>query len=176
MISKLPIMKSPILPGLLLGILLTSCNEKEFDIHHPNVEQFVSLIKTGNYVNEVSDELPDFTLNDIEQLLTFVEDTVIITQFPNNPISSKKTSPKVLSECIMWTIEGIRLENKYPSLEPSLINTTNVSPAAGYARLNNLQLIEVAHRYINWYSDYKAYPSEEMKKKVLLEDLNYKWN
>ena len=96
--------------------------------------------------------------------------------FPTHPLSSKYTNPKILNECLLWTIEGIRLGNKYPSLEPCLIDTSTYSELTGSSRLSEKELIEVSEIYINWYNEYKKNPSEILKTKKLLENTTYKWN
>ena len=160
----------------LIAILLTSCQEEDFDIRQPDVGRFVSLLKDGSYTRRVGNELPDFTLEHIEELMPYLNDTTRIEYFPANPISSKYTSPKILSECLLWTIEGIRLKNKFPSMEPCLIDTLVYSESRGFARLSGKQLLEVSEVYSAWYAEYRIQPSEVLRSRNVLEATSFKWN
>lgn len=160
----------------LIGILWASCQEVEFDQRNPNVDQFISILKSGNYLKEVGFILPDFTEKHIERLLLYTMDTTKVENFPNNPVSSKYTTPKRLNECLFWTIDGIRFGNKYPSLEPCLIDTTTYSQQTGYLRVSGKKLEEISGWYNDWYNEYKKNPTEELKKKNLFENTSYKWN
>jgi hypothetical protein len=161
--------------GFALSIL-TFCQKNEFDRRSPDVDEFVRLVKDGNYFDKAGYELPDFTFSHIDRLIFYLNDTGRVKTFPSNPLSSKYTSPKILNECIMWTIDGIRLENKYPSLEPCLINTSTYSESTGYSRLSGEELLELSDLYVNWYFEYKKNPSEQLKTKNLLKNTPYKWN
>lgn len=156
---------------IILGTMTVSCEEKDFDLQNPNADEFVNLLKDGTYADNVGYELPNFSMNDIGKLIKYLNDTTIIKEFPTNPISSKLTHPKILNECIMWTIEGVRLEKKYPSLEPCLVDTIE-----NYSRLTNKQLFELGNQYADWYNEYKISPSETLRKKDLLENTTYQWN
>lgn len=143
---------------------------------NPDVDQFVRILKSGNYFEKVGYDLPDFSEKQMERLLSYLKDTTIINEFPTHPLSSKYTNPKILNECLFWTIDGIRLGNKYPSLEPCLVDTSTYSDLTGYPRVSGKKLIEISNWYINWYIEYKKNPTETMKKKDLFENTPYKWN
>jgi len=171
-------MKTKLLFAILTLICLfgISCNEAELDMKNLKVDQFVEIIKGGHYFDKFGYELPDFKDNDIEKLLLYSKDTSIVIQFPTNPISSKYTSPKILCECILWTIDGIRFRNKYPSLEPCLIDTTSNTGFREHTRLTGKKLIEVSNLYINWYNEYTKNPSETLRKNELFKDTPYQWD
>jgi hypothetical protein len=158
---------------LLMG---TSCQKDEFDMKRPDVDQFVSILKSGNYFEKVGYELPDFTNKHIESLLFYLKDTTNLNEFPTNPLCSKYTNPKRLNECLFWTIDGIRFGNKYPSLEPCLIDTSTYSVITGYKRVSGEKLIEISNLYINWHNEYKNNPTETIKKKDLFDNTPYKWD
>ena len=160
----------------LIWLLGTSCQKDKFDQNNPDVDQFVSILKSGNYFEKVGYGLPDFTNNHIERLLLYLKDTTTITEFPSNPVSSKYAVSKTLCECLLWTIDGIRFGNKYPSLEPSLIDTTTYSESAGYTRISGKRLIEISNLYLTWYNEYKKNPTEALLKKNLFENTPFKWN
>jgi len=160
----------------LIWLMGTSCQKNAFDVKSPDVDQFVSILKSGSYFEEVGYELPDFSDKQIERLLFYLKDTTILNEFPANPVSSKYTNPKILCECLFWTIDGIRFGTKCPSLEPCLIDTSTYSDLTGYTRLSGKQLIEISKLYINWYDEYKKNPTETLMKKNLFENTPYKWN
>jgi hypothetical protein len=168
-------MKAKLLFLLAVLFTITSCKD-EFDMRNPNVDRFVTFLKDGSYINKAGRELPDFKIGHIERLLFYSKDTSVLSFFPSNPISSKQTYPKVLSECILWTIDGIRLERKYPSLEPRLKDTLAYTPAIGFQRLTGKELLKISATYSEWYDDYKVSPSNALKNKNLLENTTYKWD
>jgi hypothetical protein len=120
--------------------------------------------------------LPDFTEDHIGRLLVYLNDTTHLQQFPTNPFSSKYTQPKILNECLFWTIDGIRSRNKYPSMEPCLIDTTTYSNLTGYTRLSGRKLVEISKIYIDWYEEYQKNRSETVRKKNLFKNTPYLWN
>ncbi len=163
--------------SLSLGWFMgTSCHKDEFDLKRPDVDQFVSILRRGNYFEKAGYELPAFSTKHIERMLSHLKDTTIISEFPTNPLSSKYTNPKILNECLMWTIDGIRFGSKYPSLEPCLIDTSTYSDLAGYARFSGKELIEISTLYINWYNEYKINPTETLKGGKLFENTPFMWN
>lgn len=164
------------LPIIFLVLVTASCSDHDFNLNDPNVPQFVSLLKDGTYSQKVGFDLPHFDMHDVEQLIRYIGDTTEIREFPANPISSKRTLPRKLNECIMWTIDGIRFENRFPSLEPCLIDTIRYSEESGYSRLSNEQLSDLSKTYIDWYQAYKAAPSEALRRTDLLKNTAYKWN
>ncbi|MBN1145325.1 MAG: DUF4943 family protein [Bacteroidales bacterium] len=156
-------------------ILTVCCSKDDFNLHDPDVDQFVRIVKAGNYFTEIGYELPDFTMNHIDRLLHYSQDTSQIEQFPTNPISSFYTTPKILNECLFWTIDGIRFQNKYRSLEPCLIDTSDLTENFGYSRLSGDQLLEVATLYENWYEEYEKEQSVALRLINILENTNYIW-
>ena len=104
-------------------LILISCQKSHWD--NPTVDQFVTMIKKGNYD---SPYLPNFQPNDIERLLHYANDFQKIKSFPINSISSYMPTEFRLGECLLWTVESVRLNydqtsefKKYPSLVPQLI-------------------------------------------------------
>jgi len=161
---------------LILSLIsLISCTKDDFDMNDPDVDEFVSILKNGNYFNEVGYELPNFTMEHIAGLLHYSKDTSRIREFPTNPLSSMYTNPKILNECIFWTIDGIRYSNEYPSLEPCLRDTTDFSETEGYSRLSGRELIDVADLYLDWYDEYKSNHSEDFRTKNIFKNTSYRW-
>jgi len=108
---------------LSFTLILISCQKSHWD--NPTVDQFVTMVKKGNYD---SPYLPNFQPNDIERLLHYANDFQKIKAFPINPISSYMPTELRLGECLLWTVESVRLNydqtsefKKYPSLVPQLI-------------------------------------------------------
>lgn len=162
--------------SISLMLMGASCQKDELDMKNPDEDQFVSILKGGNYFEKVGYELPDFSEKHIAGLLSYLMDTTHLDQFPTNPLSSKYTNPKVLNECLFWIIDGIRFGTKYPSLEPCLIDTSTYSSVTGYTRVSGKKLIEISTLYINWYNEYTKNPTEARKKKNLFQNTPYKWN
>ena len=161
----------------LFFILVTfaCCKDDEFDLENPDAAQFVALIKNGTYSKKAGNRLPHFTMNHIQQLSPYLNDTTEITSFPTNPISSKYTSPKILNECIMWVIEGIRMDETYPSLEPCLINI-NSNSQTDHFRLTKKQLISISIKYLQWHEEYLSNPNEITRKRDVIDASNFRWN
>lgn len=156
-------------------LCVASCQKNNFKMSNPDTGRFIKMLKSGQYFDKIGYELPVFSLAHIPQLLTYLDDTSIISQFPTNPLSSAYTNPKILNECLLWTIDGIRLGNKYPSLEPCLLDTTTYSATTGYTRVQGKKLIEVAALYIKWYEEYTKTPTEQFKKINILAGTPYRW-
>lgn len=91
---------------------LFSCSKETLDYNHPNVDLFVKQLKAGKYSTQSPDGLssmPKFTSEDIEGLLKYVEDLTVIPSFPLAPVSYSAGGKLRLGECILWTVETIRL-------------------------------------------------------------------
>jgi hypothetical protein len=92
----------------LIWFVGTSCQKDEFDMKSPDVDQFVRILKSGNYFEKAGSDLPDFSEKHFERLLFYLKDTTSLNEFPAHPLSSKYTNPKILCKCLFWTIDGIR--------------------------------------------------------------------
>ena len=167
--------KKNLILWMLVALIVSACQNDDFSVEKPNVDKFVSLLKSGEYFEKAGYTLPDFKEKDIDKLLYYIKDTTVLNQFPTNPVSSKLTLPKILCECIFWTIDGIRFGTKYPSLEPCLIDTTNYSIKTGYTRVSSEKLLEISDLYIKWHNDYKKNPTESIKQKNIFENTPYRW-
>lgn len=153
----------------LLSISLLGCNESEIQGNNISADDFLKNVQNQNSQVHCN-LLPVFDIADIGVLMEFANDFSEINCYPNNPISSKITQPKLLGECLLWTVEGIRQNVKFPSLEPQLINTeTN-------QRLSTLQLTMVYNIYSDWWRVYKNNPSPELLNIDLLDSTSFRWN
>lgn len=135
---------------------LSGCSEETLDYNNPNVELFVKQLKAGTY-NTKNDkgvvEVPHFTEKDIPVLLQHAEDLDIISSFPS---AYNGNSGKIrLGECMLWTIEGIRLG--FPaSLGCKMVRGNAKNYEAVYF-LSNEEVLEAAARYQHWWEG-RRYP------------------
>src|SRR5687767_12331257 len=118
------LLQSPIF--LVLLLVFVSCEDKS-ESPKMGVERYVELLKAGKYDNM---ELPDFSSKDIPELLSYRDETDLITGFPINRISSSLTLECTLGMYILWTVESIRarsvgsefLIGTFPSQNPVVEN------------------------------------------------------
>ena len=93
-------------------LMLASCGKESLDYNHPDVDLFVKQLKTGKYSTQSPEGLsnvPKFAKEDIEELLKYAEDLTVIPSFPLAPVSYSAGGKLRLGECILWTVETIRL-------------------------------------------------------------------
>ena len=99
---------------------------EKLDTYNPEVENYIDLLKSGSYD---SWELPEFCTSDIPALLKYRNDTLMITDFPHNGLSSLWGPDCKLGMYVLWTIESIRAVEinseylswgRFPSLNPIL--------------------------------------------------------
>ncbi len=168
--------------SLLMGFLLfTSCNGEDVDFNNPDAKTFVKQIKAGTYKTKSPYgfvEVPIFAKKDIPELIKHVKDLSSVSFFPANPISSYGPNAKYrLGECIMWTIEYIRV-GKYASLGCKLVHK-NVNEHLQYAFLSDKEVLEVADLYIKWWNKVMNQPEYDLKDPFTedpLEGTDYRWN
>lgn len=169
---------------IVVALLCYSCENEEFDVENPDVKEFVKLIKEGNYnsyrMGDKGEKLwllmPAFDKSDIKDLLNYAKDTSHVEEFPINPISSRTPFPNgrdyfILSECLLWTIEGIRNGSGYGSLDPFLIDL-DLSDYYSYKGLNCDKILIVRDLYLDWWNKYKE---ADWQEKYPLEDTPYGW-
>ena len=138
-----------------------------------NVEVFIQQVKTNKYL---ADTLPRFSQDAIPVLLEYANDFKDITNFPDNPSSSIGFSSKTIGECLLWTIEYIRLYSGmysnspgFPSLIPQLMS--NEYPY----ELDNAQLLDAYNLYYNWWYDNNDKEFEIIRKMNPLEGSDFRW-
>ena len=120
--------------------------------------------------------MPKFTRSHIQSLIDFSKDTTHITDFPINPISSRRPYPEgreyfILGECLLWTVEGIRNGYGYGSLDPFLIDTA-LAESVRYKGLKGDKILIVRDIYKDWWDNYK---DNEWKNENPLEETSYRW-
>ena len=168
----------------ILVLLCFGCEKDKFDIDNPDVEIFVRQLKNGTYdcyeKGETGENLwllmPKFTRSHIQSLIEFSKDTTHITDFPINPISSRRPYPEgreyfILGECLLWTVEGIRNGYGYGSLDPFLIDTV-LAESERDKGLNGDEILIVRDIYKNWWDNFK---DSDWKNKNPLQGTSYIW-
>ena len=163
---------------------LLGCEKDKFDVDNPDVSVFVKQLKNGTYdcyeKGESGENLwllmPKFTPNHISSLIEFAKDTTHISDFPVNPISSRRPFPEgreyfILGECLLWTVEGIRNGYGYGSLDPFLIDIA-LSEIERYKGLKGDEILIVRNIYKNWWDIYKDGDWNDTNP---LEGTSYRW-
>ena len=161
---------------LIFALCFVTCNEEDNAIG--DVQKYVNSLINGKYESMY---LPNFTPEHIPILLTYADDFREIPGFITNPISSYHPPKFRLGECILWTIESIRLKYdseeemlKFPSMVPILIKEGfGNDPASGI--LNEDELNEVFGYYSDWWdvnsnTDFNLFRFDD-----ILKDTNYTW-
>lgn len=170
---------------IAISILLCSgCEKDKFDIENPDVSLFVKQLKNGTYdcyeKGETGENLwllmPKFTRNHIQSLIEFAKDTTLISDFPINPISSRRPFPEgreyfILGECLLWTVEGIRNGYGYGSLDPFLIDA-GLAESERYKGLKGGEILLVRNIYKIWWDNYKDGDWNDTNP---LEETSYRW-
>ena len=97
---------------LTLALTFTACHAETFDAENPDVDLFVDQLRSGKYHPDGDDALgkvPKFTREDIGRLLKYADDLTLIPSFPLATASYSAAGRLRLGECILWTVETIRL-------------------------------------------------------------------
>jgi Domain of unknown function (DUF4943) len=124
---------------------------------NPDVDQFVTMLKKGTYDSMF---IPNFRPVEIDRLLYYANDFQKIKSFPINTISSYMPDEFRLGECILWTIESVRLKydktngfERFPSSAPQLI----IPGGTITAKIASLDDLNRAYNlYSTWWSDNKT--------------------
>ena len=162
--------------AVLLSILIfgfISCEKEKENI---DVETYISLLKSNQYSEN---ELPDFGPDDIPALLIHRNDTMIITDFPHNMISSLMFPECKLGMYVLWTIESIRavstdskyLVGRFPSQNPIL--ALRDAPELDLV-FDNKSHFKASEAYYNWWHSI-ALLSNKMEIDPL-ENTEYRWH
>lgn len=149
--------------GCLIGIVLlflpfASCTEEVLDYEHPDVELFVKQLKDGNLAASAPDGIvgmPKFTMQDIGKLLEYADDLSVIPSFPLAPVSYSAGGKLRLGECLLWTVETIRLGHK-ASMGCKMVHT-DADNYEGIYFLTDEEVLDAAARYRRWWES-RQYP------------------
>ena len=152
----------PIFGRILLLVFFTlslaSCAKEALDYNHPDVDLFVKQLKAGKYSTQSPDGLssmPKFTAEDIEELLKYAEDLTVIPAFPLAPVSYSAGGKLRLGECILWTVETIRLGHN-ASMGCKMVHA-DAENYEGIYFLTDEEVLDAATRYRRWWEGRK-YP------------------
>lgn len=143
---------------------------------NPDVDTYIDQLISGTYK---SFDLPEFTTADISALLEYRNETIIITNFPHNPISSFWQPECKLGIIVLWTIESIRavetkskyLIGRFPSQNPVLALRDSSELEMVF---DNQSHKKAARAYYNWWNS-----SHIVKDKIFIDPLrktDYRWH
>jgi len=141
-----------------------------------DVDTFVDLLVSGQYE---SNELPAFSKSDIPALLSYRNETTIITNFPRNFLSSYFQPKCRLGMYVLWAIESVRaieidseyLIGRFPSLNPVLA-LNDASPLELVS--DDQSHIDAADAYYEWWNS--SYLFGDRMEIDPLEDTEYRWH
>lgn len=142
----------------LLLLAFVSCTEEVFDYNHPDVELFVEQLRSGRYVARTTDGLtpiPKFDKEDIGELLEYADDMREIPSFPLAPVSYSPGGKLRLGECILWTVETIRLG--HPASMGCKLVYAYADDYEGMYFLSEKELHDAVTLYRDWW-DSRKYP------------------
>jgi hypothetical protein len=155
----------------LFGII--GCEKQE---DNPDVETYINQLKTNSYE---AFELPAFKPSDIPALLNYRNETMVISDFPHNGISSLWAPECKLGMYVLWTIESIRaveikseyLIGRFPSQNPilALRSSTELKLISDDKSQN-----EAAKAYYDWYHSVHLF--KDKMKIDPLKDTDYRWH
>ena len=147
---------------LLTALMFTQCTDNEStSFCDPDVKIFVQQIKSGRYNTEGPSgciEVPDFKRSDIPSLLFFAKEHIPIKDFPINPVSSINLEYYRLSQCLLWTVEKIRVGN-YPSQTPALMKKDTLTGEHEVVT-NPDDINEVWELYNEWWTLVEKQPAD----------------
>jgi hypothetical protein len=161
-----------------IALLFAQCTDSNTNkFNDPDVKLFVQQIQLGRYITKSPSgylEVPVFEKEDIPALLFYAKDHTPVKDFPVNPISSINKKNYRLSQCLLWTIEKVRIGN-YPSLTPSLMKKDKLT--GKYNIVSGLTDIdEVWKLYENWWKQAENQPiSSEIYTNNPLSGTAYLW-
>jgi hypothetical protein len=148
--------------------------EKQID--NPEVESYINQLKSNSYE---SPELPAFQPSDIPALLNYRNETMVITNFPYNGISSLWAPDCRLGMYVLWTLESIRaveikseyLIGRFPSQNPILALRASTELKLVYDEKSQN---EAAKAYYDWWHSIHIF--KDKMKIDPLKDTDYRWH
>jgi hypothetical protein len=148
--------------------------EKQSD--NPEIETYISQLKSNQYE---SHELPAFKSPDIPALLNYRDETIVITNFPHNGISSLWAPECKLGMYVLWTIESIRaaeikseyLIGRFPSQNPILALRASSELDLVY---DDKSQKTAAKAYYDWWHSIHIF--KDKMKIDPLKNTDYRWH
>lgn len=165
------------LGGLTILVLAISCKDHSTLQTAESVETYIALLRSNQYDSIM---LPAFTPQDIPALLAYRNDTQVISEFPQNPISSLHMTQCTVGMYALWTIESIRqvslnkaLILRFPSQNPIL--RLRHSDELVMVADNTTQMI-AANAYYEWWKSNEHNDFNSFKNIDPLLTTNYTWH
>lgn len=145
--------------GCLMGIAflilaLVSCTEDTLDYDHPDVAVFVKQLKDGELSVQNSDgmaRIPKFAMQDIGKLLEYADDLSVIPSFPLAPVSYSAGGKLRLGECLLWTVETLRLGHN-ASMGCKMVHV-DADNYEGIYFLSDEEVLDAVSRYRHWWEN-----------------------
>jgi hypothetical protein len=155
----------------LFGII--GCDKQ---VDNPDVETYINQLKTNSYE---AFELPAFKPSDIPALLNYRNETMVISDFPHNGISSLWGPECKLGMYVLWTIESIRaveieseyLIGRFPSQNPILALRSSTELKLVY---DDKSQNVAAKAYYDWYHSVHLF--KDKMNIDPLKDTDYRWH
>ena len=155
----------------LFGII--GCEKKG---NSPEVETYINQLKTNSCE---AFELPAFKPSEIPALLKYRNETMVISNFPHNGISSLWGPECKLGMYVLWTIESIRavkidseyLIGRFPSQNPILALRASTELELVF---DDKSQNEAAQAYYDWWNS-DSILKDKMKIDPL-KDTDYRWH
>lgn len=142
-----------LMASCLFVLSFVSCAEEILDYNHPDVDLFVEQLKSGHYVTRTTDGLspiPKFDKEDIGELLEYADDMREIPSFPLAAVSYSPGGKLRLGECILWTVETIRLG--HPASMGCKLVYTYADNYEGIYFLSDEELHDAVALYRDWWN------------------------
>ena len=142
--------------AVLMALMLTGCGKETLEYNNPDVDLFVKQLKSGTYNTKNEKgivEVPHFTEEDIPELLAYAEDLSVIPAFPS--VYNSNSGKIRLGECILWTVESIRLG--IPASMGCHMVEVNAENYEAIYFLSDEEILDAAARYRRWWETRK-YP------------------
>lgn len=156
----------------IIIVVFLSCSKDE--PIKTDVEIFIEQVKNNQYK---ADSLPEFSPHEIPLLLNEANNFNSITEFPINPTSSYAPTKLTVGECLLWTVEHIRLHfgnytgSSFPSFVPELRDISDINSI----NLSNTQLNEVYNLYNSWWDENKSKDFDSFRNINPLENSKFRW-
>lgn len=147
-------MKKTIFVVLSVALLLAylSCKGSGSGTSNPEVRLFVEHLRSGTFHELEADgtaAMPKFSTDDIGELLEYADDISEIPSFPLTSVSYSAGGKPRLGECILWTVETLRLGHK-ASMGCKLVYK-HADDYEGIYFLTDDEVREVVARYRRWW-------------------------
>jgi len=172
---------------LLFFSFNTELFSQEVDSSYIEVETNYSISKLINTlkINTFKQSTFDISLlvwNDIPKLLAYGGSTLIITNFPRNPLSSYCLKECKLGIIMLWLVEAIRLNEGKSSYNPfkRYASLNPILSAKGQKTItsenNTLEFLKISYEaYKKWWSEANLIGKDKAKNINPLAETGLRW-